>query len=80
MIRAAQKGSGMAIGRAVLGAVAGLVVGGVATFVIGLGAAEVFGISQAEGAYAMGLIFFWVPVGALVGLIAGAILGARRRR
>jgi hypothetical protein len=70
----------MSAGRAVLGAVLGLIAGAVATLALGLAAAEVFSISQAEGAYAMGLMFFWVPLGALVGLLAGAILGARRKR
>jgi hypothetical protein len=70
----------MSAGRAVLGAVLGLIAGAVATLALGLAAAEVFSISQAEGAYAMGLMFFWVPLGALVGLLAGAIFGARRKR
>ena len=66
------------IGRAILGAVLGLVLGGAATLALGLAAAEVFAIPQAEGAYAMGLAFFWVPLGALAGLIAGAVIAARR--
>ena len=55
----------------------GAVIGGVATLGVGLLAAEVFSISQAEGAYAMGLIFFWVPAGAMAGLIVGLLLPRR---
>jgi hypothetical protein len=31
-----------------------------------------------EGAYAMGVVFFWMPVGGLIGGIAGAIWTAMR--
>lgn len=67
------------IGRVALGAVAGALAGGGAVFALGLAAAEVLAISQAEGAYAMGLVFVWVPAGALMGAVAGAVLAARRR-
>jgi hypothetical protein len=67
------------IGRAILGGLLGLVAGAVVTFGFGLALAEVFAISQAEGAYAMGLAFFWTPLGAVVGLVAGAVFAARRR-
>ena len=30
-------------------------------------------ISQAEGAYAMGLAFLWMPAGAVLGAIAGLV-------
>jgi hypothetical protein len=37
-------------------------------------------ISQAEGAYAMSVIFLMAPVGAILGAIIGAIVGLSRRR
>jgi hypothetical protein len=36
------------------------------------------GLSQAEGAYAMAVAFFWAPLGAMIGLVTGLILGRRR--
>ncbi|GGE21630.1 hypothetical protein SAMN05421774_106173 [Gemmobacter megaterium] len=71
-------GGNMSVGGAVLGGVLGLAGGAAAVFTLGLVAAEVFSISQAEGAYAMGLAFFWTPLGALAGVVAGAVIGARR--
>lgn len=64
--------------RRFLGGLAGLVAGGLVAFVVGIGLPEVMSISQAEGAYMMGVMFFWVPVAALVGAVAGAILAGRR--
>ena len=55
----------------------GAAIGGVLTLGAGLLAAEVFSISQAEGAYAMGLVFFWVPLGAVAGLMVGILLPPR---
>ncbi|WP_119391681.1 hypothetical protein [Taklimakanibacter lacteus] len=56
----------------------GLIAGAAIAFALCLAAQEVFNISQMEGAYAMGVVFFWMPVGALVGGIAGAIWTAVR--
>jgi hypothetical protein len=59
-------------------AVLGLVAGGVLAFLVGVSLPEVTSISQAEGAYMMGVMFFWVPLAALAGAILGAVLGGRR--
>jgi hypothetical protein len=56
----------------------GLIAGGAITFAGCLLAAEIFNISQMEGAYAMGVVFFWTPAGALLGAIVGAIWVAMR--
>jgi hypothetical protein len=56
----------------------GLVAGGLLAFFVGIGLPEVAAISQAEGAYMMGVMFFWVPLAALFGAILGAILGGKR--
>lgn len=56
----------------------GLIAGAAIALALCLAAQEVFNISQMEGAYAMGVVFFWMPVGALVGGIAGAIWTAVR--
>jgi len=42
--------------------------------VIGFSLPEIVPILQAERAYAMGVAFFWVPLGAIVGAILGLIL------
>ncbi len=65
------------MGRRLFLAMIGFLGGGLLTLVGGLLAAEVFSISQMEGAYAMGLVFFWVPLGAVAGAILGAVLGGR---
>jgi hypothetical protein len=62
------------VGWAVFGALAG----GVAAAVLGIAAGEAFNISQAEGAYAMGIFFFWTPLTAILGAITGAVLSRRR--
>jgi hypothetical protein len=59
-------------------AVLGLLMGGLLAFLIGIGLPEVAAISQAEGAYMMGVMFFWVPLAALAGAALGAVLGGRR--
>jgi hypothetical protein len=56
----------------------GLIVGSALTLALCLAAADLFHISQMEGAYAMGVVFFWMPVGGLIGGIAGAIWMAMR--
>jgi hypothetical protein len=59
-------------------AVLGLLAGGALAFVVGIALPEVAAISQAEGAYMMGVMFFWVPLAAIFGAIMGAILGGKR--
>jgi hypothetical protein len=59
-------------------AVLGLIAGGLLAFLVGIGLPEVAAISQAEGAYMMGVMFFWVPLAAVFGAILGAILGGKR--
>ena len=61
--------------RVVLWGLAGFLAGGLLTGVIGFALPEVMPISQAEGAYAMGVAFFWVPLGAVIGAIAGVVRG-----
>ena len=69
---------------AVLRMLAGFIIGAVCGAALALGlclaAAEIFSISQMEGAYAMGVVFFYMPAGALVGGIIGAIWMAVRRK
>jgi hypothetical protein len=61
-------------------ALAGFVIGGAVAFGLGLLWLTYGGVSQREGAAAMGVIFFVTPFGAIVGAIAGAVLGFARRR
>lgn len=58
-------------------ALAGMVAGAVLAVVLAVAAAMIADISQAEGAYAMGVAFFWVPLGAVLGLISGIVLARR---
>jgi hypothetical protein len=74
-LRAAIKGGTM--GRRLFWAMIGFLGGGLLTLVGGLVAADVFAISQMEGAYAMGLVFFWVPLGAVAGAILGMVAARR---
>lgn len=67
------------MGTIIIFALAGLFFGGVGALILGSLIAVVFSISQMEGSYAMGLAFFWIPLGALLGLIVGAALGWRHR-
>ncbi len=59
--------------RTLLGFFAGLIAGAALALAVCVAAGYLFDISQAEGAYAMGVIFFWMPLGGLVGGIIGAI-------
>jgi hypothetical protein len=58
-------------------ALGGMLAGGAAAVALAVLAGYVFDISQAEGAYAMQVAFFWVPVGLVAGLIAGLVMGRR---
>jgi MFS family permease len=62
------------LGRAILG----LLGGGAAAVALAVAAAWLFDISQAEGAYAMAVAFFWVPLGAVAGAVLAAVLPRRR--
>lgn len=59
--------------------IAGFVLGGLAAAVAGFSLPALVPISQAEGAYAMAVAFFWAPLGAVLGGIA-ALVWPRRRR
>ncbi len=60
--------------KAVLWGCGGFLAGGLITAVIGFSLPEVLPISQAEGAFAMQVAFFWVPLGAILGAVLGLIL------
>ena len=66
-------------GRGVLGFLAGFLVGAAITLSTCIAAGYVFDISQFEGAYAMGVIFGWMPLGGVIGGIVGAVWAAARR-
>ena len=68
------------MGRIILWGLAGLVAGPILTLALATAAIPILGISQMEGAYAMGVVFTLMPIGALVGLIAGLVWGVTRRR
>ena len=67
------------MGRIILWGLAGLVAGPILTLALATAAIPIFGISQMEGAYAMGVVFTLMPIGAIVGLIAGVIWGLVRK-
>jgi len=57
----------------------GLILGGGLVFAIGMGLPSVMTIPQAEGGYAMGVAFFWPPLGAVLGALIGALMGKPKR-
>lgn len=62
--------------RVLIWGLAGLVLGaGLLVLVAGVIVPALWPVSQAEGAYAMGVIFFMAPAGAVLGAILGALLG-----
>jgi hypothetical protein len=62
--------------RVLIWGLAGLVLGaGLMVLVAGVIVPALWPVSQAEGAYAMGVIFFMAPAGAVLGAILGALLG-----
>ena len=61
--------------RVLLRALAGFLLGGLLALGIGVALPYLTPISQAEGAYAMGVVFFWVPAGAVLGAVAGLVWG-----
>jgi hypothetical protein len=71
----------MALLRVFAGFILGAIAGAALALTICVAAAEMFSISQMEGAYAMQVAFFYMPAGALIGGIIGAIwMAARRKR
>ena len=58
------------LGRTMLGAM----LGGAGAIALCTAAAYAFDITQAEGAYAMAVAFFWTPLGVVLGAITGALL------
>jgi hypothetical protein len=63
-----------------LWALAGFVLGAaLVVLVAGVIVPAVWTVSQAEGAYAMGVIFFMAPAGALAGAVIGLSVGLARR-
>lgn len=72
----------MAALRAFLGGLLGLVIGAVGTAFVSAEVMGWFGVSDFEGNRGMAAVFFWGPIGGLVGLGIGIWLGLRlgRRR
>jgi hypothetical protein len=66
--------------RIILWALGGLVLGGAIAFGIGLLILTTGSVDQREGGAAMGVIFFFIPAGAILGAIVGTGLGILRRR
>lgn len=65
--------------RWLVGLVLGAMLGGALVFGIGVALPEFIEISQREGAYAMGIAFFWTPAGMVLGGILGLLLALRGR-
>lgn len=62
--------------RVLLFGLAGLVLGGALVILVaGVIIPSITPVSQREGAYAMGVIFFMTPAGAILGAIVGAVAG-----
>lgn len=61
-----------------LGFVAGALFGGLVALGLSIAAVEIFSISQFEGAYAMGVVFVYIPLGVLIGGVIGAALAIWR--
>lgn len=66
--------------RFILWVLCGLIVGPIITLLLAMIAIPIFDISQMEGAYAMGVVFTLMPIGAVVGAVAGGIYAVLRRR
>lgn len=66
--------------RVLAGFLIGVIAGAALALALCVAAAEIFSISQMEGAYAMGVAFFYMPLGAVVGGIIGAVWMALRRK
>lgn len=57
----------------------GFGIGFVAIAAAGVALSGIARISQAEGAYMMGLFFFWAPLGGVVGAVFGFLMARPRR-
>ena len=67
--------------RMILWAVAGAALGAALVILVaGVIVPQLTTVSQAEGAYAMGVIFVMAPAGAILGAIAGIVAAMVRRR
>lgn len=66
--------------RRFLWAVAGLVGGYIAALFGIFTLGDMLGVSQAEGAFAMGVAFFWAPLCAVVCAIVAAVRAGARKR
>ena len=67
------------IGRGLLGFLLGFLGGAAIALGVCIAAGYLFDISQFEGAYAMGVVFGWMPIGGAVGGIVGAVWAIARR-
>lgn len=67
------------MGRIILWGLTGLIIGPIITLLLAMAAIPIFNISQMEGAYAMGVVFTLMPIGALVGVVAGVVWALLRR-
>ena len=67
------------MGRIILWGVGGLIIGPLITLVLATAAIPIFGNSQMEGAYAMGVVFTLMPIGAVLGGVAAVIWALLRR-
>ena len=67
------------MGRIILWGVPGLIIGPLITLALATAAVPIFNISQMEGAYAMGVVFTLMPIGAVLGAVAGVIWALLRR-
>ena len=65
-------------GRGFFGFAGGFLAGGAVALGLCVAAAYAFEISQFEGAYAMGVAFFWIPLGGIIGGVLGAVWLLRR--
>lgn len=63
----------MMVLKVIAGFLIGVIAGAALTLAICLAAQEIFNISQMEAAYAMAVVFFYMPVGGVIGGIIGAI-------
>jgi hypothetical protein len=70
----------MSVLKVLAGLILGAIVGAAFALALCVAAAAIFSISQMEGAYAMQVAFFYMPAGALIGGIIGAIWMATRRK
>lgn len=66
------------LGRCLLGFFLGFLGGAALTLAVCIAAGYLFDIPQFEGAYAMGVVFGWMPLGGVAGGIVGAVWAALR--